>query len=411
MLKVSPKSPCAPFCAASPEDRISRRVFSSRFRVLIGIVHDATQLPQNMDSSRRGAIRSLTLEPRRAGRRAFRPAGELVVENSANQEVGNSLSVALSRCFLEAPVDRGMEGGQDGGPYLQCSARAGRREAANSTLTAPNQGPRMVQETLAQEYRSLARTHLDRAQALLKGSSDDLIFACLKLRQCIEALSYGLLVTYRHELSASAIMSWTPRKVLDELELVDPLANSSRTITVELPAADGASTPTVVLSDEDRRFSPKWANKAYNKLSNILHVPTPKTLEAHGELSPHDIREQCDEYAKHLETILASGICHFVSGRFLEYPCDCGFLIKRRVETVKIGTDLECSECGRQHQVVSINGQNIGALLREPTWTCRVCSTENKVSSHELEEGKEFKCSHCNTAITISKTWAFSNSK
>jgi hypothetical protein len=268
----------------------------------------------------------------------------------------------------------------------------------------------MVQETLAQEYRSLARTHLDRAQALLKGSSDDLIFACLRLRQCIEALSYGLLVTYRHELSASAmIMSWQPRKVLKELELVDPEANLSRTITLELPAANGAST--VVLSDEDRRFNPRWANKAYNKLGSILHVPTPKTLEAHGELSPDDIRERCDEYAKHLETILASGICHFVSGRFLEHTCDCGFLIKRRVETIKIGTDLECSECGRQHQVVSINGQKIGTLLRKVPWTCRVCSTENKVSSHELEEGKEFKCSHCNTAITISKTWAFSNSK
>jgi hypothetical protein len=94
---------------------------------------------------------------------------------------------------------------------------------------------------LAQKYRSLARAHLDKAQDLINGTDDDLMFACLQFRQFIESLSYGLLVTYRHELSSGAMMSWIPRRVLDELEAADPLANTSRSISVEIPGAEGAA--------------------------------------------------------------------------------------------------------------------------------------------------------------------------
>lgn len=86
--------------------------------------------------------------------------------------------------------------------------------------------------------------------------------------------------------------SWTPRRALDELEAVDPDANKSHTLEIGLPGGDGSPTVTV-LSGEDRRFTPKWANVAYNKLSNFLHVPTPKTLEANGVVSIEKIRSRC----------------------------------------------------------------------------------------------------------------------
>jgi hypothetical protein len=52
-----------------------------------GLGKDATQLHRTWIQSRRGPIRSLTLELSRATARVS-PGGELVVENSANQEVG-----------------------------------------------------------------------------------------------------------------------------------------------------------------------------------------------------------------------------------------------------------------------------------------------------------------------------------
>jgi hypothetical protein len=51
----------------------------------------------------------------------------------------------------------------------------------------------MVDKTLAQKYRALARAHFDDAESLLDKGDDHLPFVCLRLWQCIEALSYGLL--------------------------------------------------------------------------------------------------------------------------------------------------------------------------------------------------------------------------
>jgi hypothetical protein len=240
----------------------------------------------------------------------------------------------------------------------------------------------MVKKDLAQLYRSQAQTHLERAKKLLASENVELSFLCLKLRQCVEALSYGLLATYRHELSKSAMMSWTPRKVLDELEAADPVANASHTIEMGFLTPEGKSE--TLISGEDRRFTPKWANKAYNKLSNILHVPTPKMLEGNGELPAEEIRRQCEEYIALLDGIFATPLWHFISGRFAEVTCDCGFLIKRRAETVNVGSPFECAECGRIYDVVSLEEGTIETNLRKARWTCVDCKSDNELGAHEL---------------------------
>jgi hypothetical protein len=265
----------------------------------------------------------------------------------------------------------------------------------------------MVDRNLAQKYRSLAGDHLEKARDLLSGTDDDLMLACLKLRQCIEALSYGLLVTYRHELSSATMMSWIPRRVLDELEVADPLANTSRSISIEIPGADGAAS-TLLLSGEDRRFSPKWANKTYNKLSNILHVPTPKTLETQSTYAPDKIRKQCRQYAEVLAQVFATEIWHFVGGQFVTHTCDCGFVIKRRVESINKDTVFECSECERKYDVTSIDDKEVGISLRVARWTCNACSSGNEMGAHELAEGKEIGCPKCGSCARIQRVWAFS---
>jgi hypothetical protein len=260
---------------------------------------------------------------------------------------------------------------------------------------------------LAQIYRSRAKDHLEKAKLLLRENNVELTFVCLKLRQCIEALSYGWLAVYRHELSKSAMLSWTPRKVLDELEAVDPLANTSRTISIGIPVDNGESE-IITVSGDDRRFGPKWASKAFNKLSNILHEPTPKMLDSRGELSPEEIRARCAAYIEVLGEIFETPLWHFVSGRFAEFKCDCGFLIKRRVEVIKVGSAFECGECGRIHDVISKEGGEIGVQLRMAQWVCNGCNTENQLEAHELEEGKTINCRNCQAPITIGKAWVFS---
>jgi hypothetical protein len=126
-------------------------------------------------------------------------------------------------------------------------------------------------------------------------------------------------------------MSWIPRRVLEELETADPLANMTRSVSIEIPVVGSGST--LVVSGEDRRFSPRWASKAYNKLSNILHVPTPRTLETKGGHPPERVREQCKEYAAVLADVFETEIWNFVSGSIRESYVRLRFLDKasRRV--------------------------------------------------------------------------------
>ena len=202
-------------------------------------------------------------------------------------------------------------------------------------------------------------------------------------------------------------MNWTPRRMLDELEAVDPQANASRTISIGMPASDG--TPeTIIVSGEDRRFGPKWASKAFNKLSNILHEPTPKTLNSCGGLSQEEIRAQCAVYVDALGEIFETPLWHFVSGRFAELKCDCGFLIKRRAEAIEVGSAFECGECGRIHDVISKEGSQFGVQLRMAQWVCNGCNAENQFGAHELEEGKTINCRNCQASKTIGKAWVFS---
>jgi hypothetical protein len=265
----------------------------------------------------------------------------------------------------------------------------------------------MIDKTLAQKYRTLARNHFNGAKSLLDKSDDHLPFVCLRLRQCIEALSYGLLILYRHELSAAAMRSWTPRRVLDELQSVDPDANKSRTLEIGLPGADGSPAVTII-SGEDRRFSPKWANVAYNKLSSFLHVPTPKTLEENSVVSIEKIRSQCAEYASYLGSVFETDIWHFISGRFVEIGCECGFNMKRRLESISVGSVFECGECSRIYDVLSMDEEKVGVLLRKARLTCKACDTENALGAHELEEGKEISCQQCGKVIKLKKVWAMS---
>jgi alpha-glutamyl/putrescinyl thymine pyrophosphorylase clade 1 len=126
-----------------------------------------------------------------------------------------------------------------------------------------------------------------------------------------------------------------------------------------------------------------------------------------GELPPEKIRCQCEEYIALLDAIFATPLWHFISGRFAEVTCDCGFLIKRRVEIVNVGSAFECAECGRIYDVVSLEGK-IGINLRVAWSTCVDCKSDNEIGAHELEEGKQISCRGCEATRKIGRAWVFS---
>jgi hypothetical protein len=58
---------------------------------------------------------------------------------------------------------------------------------------------------MASEYRYLGKQRLAKAAKLLESKDDDdLIYACLELRKCLEALMYHLLTAYLNEVPLRA---------------------------------------------------------------------------------------------------------------------------------------------------------------------------------------------------------------
>ena len=265
----------------------------------------------------------------------------------------------------------------------------------------------MSDKQLPQKYRSLARSQLEKAKRLIVGHDEDLLLTCLYLRQCIEALCYSLLTTYWQEVSSATVESWIPRQVLTELHVTDPMANLTSSITIEIPNPD-PTAPPIVITGEDRRFSPKCENKAYNKLSNFLYVLTIKALEAQTTFPARNIPKQCEEYAEILSMVFETEIWNFVSGLFVKHECHCGFLIKRRIELIKETTIFECSECGRMYDVIAINNNIVEIVLRVAQWSCKYCDCNNQIGAHELKEGKEIRCHKCDEKATVGRAWTVS---
>ena len=78
-------------------------------------------------------------------------------------------------------------------------------------------------------YRGLLRAHWDKATARLKtGNDDDVIYACLELRKCLEAYAYFLLSHYLSEASFKLVQkTWQPDKVIKELLAIEPMISAS----------------------------------------------------------------------------------------------------------------------------------------------------------------------------------------
>lgn len=67
------------------------------------------------------------------------------------------------------------------------------------------------------QYRYLAKQRPAKATDLLvSGDEDNLTYACIELRKCIEALSYELLMGYLSEVPLKALETWQPDKVMKE---------------------------------------------------------------------------------------------------------------------------------------------------------------------------------------------------
>jgi hypothetical protein len=85
------------------------------------------------------------------------------------------------------------------------------------------------------DFRSVARHAVSAAKVeLASGDSDRLLYAALQLRMAVEALTYERAHAYRGLLPPAQCGAWQPRKVMQALLEMDPLADQGGTLLVGL---------------------------------------------------------------------------------------------------------------------------------------------------------------------------------
>jgi ssDNA-binding Zn-finger/Zn-ribbon topoisomerase 1 len=253
------------------------------------------------------------------------------------------------------------------------------------------------------QYRYLAKQRLAKATDLLaSGDEDNLIYACLELRKCIEALSYELLMGYLSEVPLKALETWQPDKVMKELLRADPNADQTSRIRMRREGADGAPDGDWMDLGEDRRLKTGWATKAYHQLGSFLHVPTIKQSRSDEPLDTEAIRQRVEPIRAQLAHVLGATIWNANFSVSVTVPCtECEAPIKRRSSVLQKHEPVECGNCG---QLFDAEPEPDGRYFFVPhsyDWSCKNCDEPRSIVQSKAKPDADVSCPNCGDRATL----------
>lgn len=245
----------------------------------------------------------------------------------------------------------------------------------------------------------------NRAEILLeKGDIASLRYACLELRQCIEAIAYQKFYTYRKYIPENKLNTWQPKQVFKFLDDIDPFSKEDYIFTIFKQESDSSSND-IILETSHKTLNKKHTNKFYNKLGSYLHTPT---LEQQNKYPKNEaaFKDFIVNVIKELRPIVE---CDFDSdiGMIYKFNCNsCNEIIYLRKDGLKDKSVFTCykSECQTQHHVRSIykNGC-IDIVPRQLTVECS-CSRNNAVNVQSHKDSYSIRC-NCGKNILLKKGW------
>jgi hypothetical protein len=259
------------------------------------------------------------------------------------------------------------------------------------------------------QYRYLAKQRLAKATELLKtDGEDDLIYACLELRKCIEAMSYELLTGYLSEVPLKAFETWQPDKVMKELLRVDAEADHSSRIRMRREGQDGEPNGKWMDLGEDRRLKAQRATKAYHQLGNFLHVPTIRQTREGTPFDAKVARERAEAIRAELEHVLDTSIWNANFSVSVTISCtECEAPIKRRSSILDNGEMVECGSCGQLFDVEHKPDDTFFFVPVSYSWNCEVCNEPHSITQSKVTEGLDVSCPKCKdrAKLVLKKAW------
>jgi|TARA_R110002033_G_scaffold127057_2_gene168644 hypothetical protein len=243
---------------------------------------------------------------------------------------------------------------------------------------------------------------LDRAkQEISKNTTVHNRYACLELRQCIEALAYKKIHAYRSRIPIEAYKKWQPLNILKVLRALEENTEVDKYFKFYEENEKGALGKEL-FSFEQKELTVSFINKHYHKLSSNLHVPFKE------EYPKSNLRIYLIELTTQLEAFVnAKSYC--TVSNIITFNCSCcDKPIARNSLNVEENTKVQCfnAQCGAQYTANKRDDDKFEFKLDKAIIGC-VCGEEIQIPTHALKEGLHKTCPQCTQKYYIAKPWSF----
>jgi hypothetical protein len=251
-----------------------------------------------------------------------------------------------------------------------------------------------------QDFRALARQALSAARIELDSSDPArLAYAALRLRMAMEALTYERAHAYRGLLPPEQCEAWQPKKMMQALLDLDPLADQGGTLFVGLEDTPGVPAKEMSPVGTENVLGLKPIKRHYDALGSFLHLPTAKQMRSGTAVDPSTIRERCTEAIAAIELALSSGVYNLVMGRDISFDClRCSASIVRRTPLVHFEFETRCGDCGASYWMQGDGSECV--TCTPPGKAAIACLKDGCLGKHDLwideyKEGTTWECEKC----------------
>ncbi len=252
------------------------------------------------------------------------------------------------------------------------------------------------------------RHFLGRAKVLIEaGNANELRYAVLELRCCIEALTYEKLSASHNLLSDEAMSAWQAPQAVRYLLEMDPGADRGFKIFMGTEEVPGQPAKNMQFVGEHRSLNARWVRKHYNKLGSFLHAPHPKQAAKQKLPTQRYLREVAEE----LERICAANITGGWMASAFEFSCIlCSKPIVCTEHKAASETALTCPHpnCSAEYWPLKQFDSTYSFHLMQTVLDCADCKAPIQVQNRDLAIGLRFVCPTCGVYNKIyERHWAY----
>lgn len=253
-----------------------------------------------------------------------------------------------------------------------------------------------IEESLAK-----ANAHIER------GGADDLRYAALELRICLEAITYRKLGGMKKYLSEKQLATWQPPQAVKMLLEIDPNADQDFILNGGFEPSLGAPPKHMFRLGEHLTFKSGWLRRHYNKLGSYLHQSNPFALRPAEGISAGYLAEVATDVARVLQSTIHSA-WFGASYSFTCKLCESGITVTEA--RVAGGSPISCfnSNCIAQYLPEKTTDTKVVFKHMATAFECLTCENQIKLDEVRIAIGTEFACKTCKAIHRIeTRNWGY----